>query len=394
MGNVLEKSSGSPSDPNRSKGVTESVIIERQARYPEPVMHDFTATAFDRSSSINRKYPSPPPSENTGQTPPIANGPRSPTNPVKPLAVSEIEVDPNFGTESSNLPEGKEVKVVYDLGVYTGFVRRNLMHGKGIFAYTNGESYEGDFVDGEKCGFGKFIATNFGKYEGEFKANFKNGKGKEEFPNGDVYDGEFKDNRREGKGTYTYGEGKGAHSGIWKKDQLMSGQGLVRYKYRYSSKELETKDNESNFERTGDEYEGNFSNGLFNGQGKLTYQDGDTYDGEFLSGKKHGQGTYSYKGKGVHKGAWEFDQEHGEGEYTDTDKITVCGKWFHGVREGKFIRSFPNGNREEGIFKEGKENGVVTLTKQNGEVIEQVWLKGKITKSVPKSPKKWFACCN
>jgi hypothetical protein len=39
------------------------------------------------------------------------------------------------------------------------------MHGKGIFAYPNGNKYDGDFVDNLKEGYGVLHYANGEKYE-------------------------------------------------------------------------------------------------------------------------------------------------------------------------------------------------------------------------------------
>lgn len=45
------------------------------------------------------------------------------------------------------------------------------------------------------------------KYEGEFKDNVMSGKGIYYFPNGDRYEGEFLDNKRTGRGIMIYASG-------------------------------------------------------------------------------------------------------------------------------------------------------------------------------------------
>src|SRR5271163_1867797 len=42
---------------------------------------------------------------------------------------------------------------------------------------------------------------------------------------------------------------------------------------------------------TGDEYEGVYRNGKFNGEGKLTKSDGSVYEGTFVEGELNGNGS-------------------------------------------------------------------------------------------------------
>jgi hypothetical protein len=52
------------------------------------------------------------------------------------------------------------------------------------------------------------------------------------------------------------------------------------------------------------EYQGDFHDGLFGGQGKFTWKDGRTYSGEFLNGKMHGMGILTYGNGQTIKGRW------------------------------------------------------------------------------------------
>eukprot|EP01084_Bolivina_argentea_P005893 11135_1 len=97
-------------------------------------------------------------------------------------------------------------------------------HGYGKLVFTNGNIYQGNWLNGKKHGHGIFIWNS-----GEWK--------------GDIYEGEFKDGFREGKGKYVYANG--------------------------------------------DIYEGNWLNGKQNGHGKYLYINGDVYDG-WKDSKKHG----------------------------------------------------------------------------------------------------------
>ena len=39
------------------------------------------------------------------------------------------------------------------------------MTGRGLFRYVSGEWFEGDYVDGKRCGSGIFCTKNFALYE-------------------------------------------------------------------------------------------------------------------------------------------------------------------------------------------------------------------------------------
>ena len=62
----------------------------------------------------------------------------------------------------------------------------------------------------------------------------------------------------------------------------------------------------------GGKYEGEFKDGLLNGQGTLTFPDGLKYEGEFKDGEEHGQGTVTLP-----------DGTKYEGEFKDGEIIGI-----------------------------------------------------------------------
>jgi hypothetical protein len=43
--------------------------------------------------------------------------------------------------------------------------------GKGVATYPNGDTYEGDYVDGRRTGKGRYTFANGDKYDGEVREN-------------------------------------------------------------------------------------------------------------------------------------------------------------------------------------------------------------------------------
>ncbi len=52
----------------------------------------------------------------------------------------------------------------------------------------------------------------------------------------------------------------------------------------------------------GEQYTGEFKNGLYDGQGVLLYTDGSKYEGQFKEGKLNGQGLITYADGSQYKG--------------------------------------------------------------------------------------------
>lgn len=48
----------------------------------------------------------------------------------------------------------------------------------------------------------------------------------------------------------------------------------------------------------GDQYNGDYVDGIRQGKGKYIYANGDKYEGDFVNNKKHGIGKLTYKEKG------------------------------------------------------------------------------------------------
>lgn len=149
-----------------------------------------------------------------------------------------------------------------------------------------------------------------------------------------------------------------------------------------------------------DRYEGQWENGLMNGSGKLYFSNGWTFDGEIKNDSIRGEGKLesdSFLKKGILKeihddnkvyivlngsnglyidklnsisyvGNFIEDTLNGEGEIR-YESYTLTGNFTDNKLEGRGIIQFINGDRFEGIFKNGKRNGYgVQKTAKGGEL--------------------------
>ena len=71
---------------------------------------------------------------------------------------------------------------------------------------------------------------------------------------------------------------------------------------------------------------------LFNGKGKYRYENGDEYDGDFENGIRKGKGIYKQKNGFIFEGIWDNDVPNGFGKINLNEKIIKCN--FH---NGKLI---------------------------------------------------------
>lgn len=94
-------------------------------------------------------------------------------------------------------------------------MENGFRHGYGIYRYSNGDEYHGEWKEGKRSGKGKLTMSDLSEYEGNWSNGKKNGKGIMKFhrpdPNDPTaqerYDGEFRDDYREGEGAYIYFDG-------------------------------------------------------------------------------------------------------------------------------------------------------------------------------------------
>src|SRR3989338_1504223 len=115
----------------------------------------------------------------------------------------------------------------------------------------------------------------------------------------------------------------------------------------------------------GDKYSGTFRNNMLQGSGTIQYQNADIFEGKFVDGRICGLGKlvspanhFEYEG--------EFDQNlfHGEGTLTSTiiPGKRYTGQWQHGQRNGQGTMDWGNGSVYVGAWKNKLMHGVGKLT--------------------------------
>jgi len=151
----------------------------------------------------------------------------------------------------------------------------------------------------------------------------------------------------------------------------------------------------------GDEYEGQFSNGLFQGKGKLISKGYTVYDGEFDQGYMNGQGTLEFENGDKYIGEFSRSAFNGKGKLISADEsvyvgnflsneITGKGKWVFankgvyrgelksGVFHGKGKLTRPDGSSYSGDFAEGEMHGL-GVYRANKNVYSGEYVKGQFT---------------
>ena len=177
----------------------------------------------------------------------------------------------------------------------------NCHHGEGIYTYTDGSKYEGQFSNDQPQGWGTWYYPNGDKYIGMFEAGKSHGRGTMYFVNGQKLTGLW------AQGKYTNAQEEKENQ----KEGCISGNcklGKGTYVFKHGKAR----------------YEGYFYNSLPHGEGTCYYANGDRYEGEWANGKFEGHGIL-YSGNGsVRSGFWKEGSYLGA-QYIDSENKDAQG---------------------------------------------------------------------
>lgn len=157
----------------------------------------------------------------------------------------------------------REGKLMFrDGGYYEGyFDGRGAISGAGYRRWSNGDTYSGQFLFGERHGLGTMIYANESRYEGPWALNARQGE----------------------NGTLTMAEGH-FYKGTFHAD-LFHGDGVMQC-------------------ADGNRFEGQWKEGRRHGKGRLVYTDGGIFEGEWTHDVP-GTGIYVHPvSKACHRGSW------------------------------------------------------------------------------------------
>jgi hypothetical protein len=313
--------------------------------------------------------------------------------------------------------------------VSTGCIEGDCDSGYGVYTWTTGEKYEGNWQNGKRNGFGSNYYADGNVYMGEWYNDQQQGKGTMIYANGDMYTGDYKLHKLDGQGTYTYKDGRKyigqyknqyrhgigtmyysdgrTEAGNWEYDiykgksnytptnstgcisgDCSSGYGVYVWtsgeKYEGYWDADKRNGEGTNYYANGDKYNGNFKDDLCHGSGTYTFKNGDTYSGQYIENRRNGQGTFIYKStKDKYEGQWKDDNYDGEGTYYYANGTIKSGIWKNSEYIGKSESNYgcisgncdngsgtyvyQTGNKYVGSFKGSKYNGQGTLFFANGD---------------------------
>ena len=117
--------------------------------------------------------------------------------------------------------------------------------------------------------------------------------------------------------------------------------------------------------------QGNFAEGVIDGDGNMTFSDLSWYAGEFYNGIRHGKGHYVSSVYNVsYYGYWYLGKKHGKGiiYYGDEPNKYYSGEFMNGDRHGYGSRQYRSGARYFGEWQHGRRHGVGTMVFPNNDV--------------------------
>lgn len=192
----------------------------------------------------------------------------------------------------------------------------------------------------------------------------KNGVGTYLFENNDKYSGSFKEGIPHGEGSIIYYSDSSIYSGTWVEGKKQ-GKGVFKLKKNgvlkatyegfFENNKMHTKHGETAKFVTADFlYEGQFTNNLRTGKGKITYlKTGNRYEGDLINGIPEGKGTMHYQGIGEYTGNFTDGKPNGKGTLIFIIGDTYEGEWKDGKMHGVGKYTFKSGKTYEGIWEDG-----------------------------------------
>jgi hypothetical protein len=160
---------------------------------------------------------------------------------------------------------------------YDGEIRNGRPQGTGVLVYTNSDRYEGEFRNGVPNGRGMFLFANNDRYEGGFSTGKFNGKGTFTYENGNSYSGDFHNGQPHGRGTFVFAEIAARYTGEFRYGQV-NGSGVTV--------------------QNGVRCEGTFYDSTLSGEATCSYPRSSTvqsYVGEMRRGMAEGRGTRTWR---------------------------------------------------------------------------------------------------
>ncbi|MGZ5061605.1 MAG: caspase family protein [Usitatibacter sp.] len=124
-------------------------------------------------------------------------------------------------------------------------------------------------------------------------------------------------------------------------------------------------------------YEGEFSEGLKQGEGTYVWENGDRYQGHFASDRPDGRGKYQFANGDTYEGEVRLGVVAGRGSYASKNGDVFDGSFENGKPHGVGVYRFASGDRYEGEMDAGRLQGRGRYYSKNGDRVEGTFVDGK-----------------
>ncbi len=124
-------------------------------------------------------------------------------------------------------------------------------------------------------------------------------------------------------------------------------------------------------------YEGEFNEGLKQGEGTYVWDNGDRYEGRFAADRPDGRGRYQFANGDSYEGEVRQGVIVGRGSYASKNGDSFDGSFAGGKPQGVGIYRFASGDRYEGEMDQGKPQGKGRYYSKNGDRVEGPFANGK-----------------
>jgi uncharacterized caspase-like protein len=178
------------------------------------------------------------------------------------------------------------------------------------------------------------------------------------YPDGSIYRGAVKGQNLHGRGEYI--------AKTWKyegefNEGLKEGEGTYtwengdRYAGHFTADRPDVKG--KYVFANGDAYEGDVQSGIIVGRGTYLKQNGDVFEGSFVDGKPQGVGIYRFATGDRYEGEMAAGNLQGKGRYFSKSGDRVEASFVDGKPQGKGVYFFANKDRYEGDIQAGALTG-------------------------------------
>jgi hypothetical protein len=129
----------------------------------------------------------------------------------------------------------------------------------------------------------------------------------------------------------------------------------------------------------GSQYSGQFQHGLRHGDGRMQEADGSVVDGHFVDGLAQGYGVYTSIAGDIYRGEFDRNSISGTGEWQFSSGIKYNGEVLNSDFHGVGVVTYPEGDSYSGDFVEGYYHGDGSYTGTDQSVYSGTFVGGELT---------------